>query len=45
MTINCAIKGRRAEHRARQLLEQSGYHVLRAAGSKGVVDFVAWNSK
>jgi Holliday junction resolvase len=42
--MNCAIKGRRAEHRARHLLESSGFTVCRAAGSRGLVDLVAWDS-
>ena len=41
--MNPARKGRRAEHRARHALEAAGYTVLRAAGSKGVADLVAWN--
>ena len=44
MSINCALKGRRAEHRARALLEELGYTVTRAAGSKGLVDLVAWDA-
>ena len=42
--MNTAHKGRRAEHRARRLLEADGYTVTRAAGSKGVADLVAWNA-
>lgn len=42
--MNTAHKGRRAEHRARRLLEAAGYTVTRAAGSKGVADLVAWNA-
>jgi Holliday junction resolvase len=41
--VNGARKGRRAEHRARDLLLAEGYQVTRAAGSKGVVDLIAWN--
>jgi Holliday junction resolvase len=37
-------KGRRAEHRARALLEAAGYRVTRAAGSKGPADVIAWNA-
>jgi hypothetical protein len=33
--MNTAHKGRRAEHRARTLLEAAGFAVCRAAGSKG----------
>lgn len=39
-----AHKGRRAEHRARRLLESAGYEVTRAAGSKGPADLIAWNT-
>jgi Holliday junction resolvase len=42
--LNAAHKGRRAEHRARALLEAAGYAVCRAAGSKGPADLVAWNT-
>lgn len=42
--MNTAHKGRRAEHRARRLLEAAGYTVTRAAASKGVADLVAWNA-
>ena len=42
--VNTARKGRRAEHRARALLEAAGYTVVRAAASKGVCDLVAWNA-
>lgn len=42
--MNPAHKGRRAEHRARRLLEAAGYQVTRAAGSKGPADLVAWNA-
>jgi Holliday junction resolvase len=41
--INTSHKGRRAEHRARTLLEAAGFAVCRAAGSKGPADLVAWN--
>jgi Holliday junction resolvase len=41
--VNCAVKGRRSEHRARALLEAAGYVVCRSAASKGLVDLVAWN--
>jgi Holliday junction resolvase len=36
-------KGRRLEHRARALLAAAGYSVVRAAGSKGPVDLIAFN--
>jgi Holliday junction resolvase len=42
--MNAAHKGARAERRARALLEGTGFTVCRAAGSKGVVDLVAWNA-
>ena len=39
-------RGVRAEHRARDLLKQQGYHtVIRAAGSKGAFDLVGLGSK
>lgn len=41
--MNAAHKGRRAEHRARALLEAAGFEVCRAAGSKGPADLVAWD--
>lgn len=41
--MNTAAKGRRAEHRARAILEADGYHVVRAAASKGPADLVAWS--
>jgi hypothetical protein len=41
--MNTAHKGRRAEHRARALLEAAGA-VCRAAGSKGPADLVAWDT-
>ena len=42
--MNAAYKGRRAEHRARALLEAAGFAVCRAAGSKGPADLVAWDT-
>ena len=42
--MSTATKGRRAEWKARKLLEAAGYTVTRAAGSKGAADLVAWNS-
>lgn len=37
------ISGRRAEWLARNELTKDGYTVVRAAGSKGKIDLVAWN--
>lgn len=42
--MNTSIKGRRAEHRARRILEKAGYTVTRAAASKGAADLIAWSS-
>jgi hypothetical protein len=42
--MNAAHKGRRAERRARALLEAAGFEVCRAAGSKGPADLVAWDT-
>ena len=42
--MNTAHKGRRAEHRARRLLEAAGFAVCRAAGSKGPADLIAWDA-
>lgn len=42
--MNTAAKGRRAEHRCRDILETAGYSVLRAAGSFGAFDLIALNS-
>jgi hypothetical protein len=39
--MNTASKGRRNEHRSRELLERAGYVVVRAAASKGTFDLVA----
>lgn len=41
--MNTAAKGRRAEHKTRNLLEAEGYSVIRAAASKGVFDLCAYN--
>lgn len=41
--MSTATKGRRAEHKARAILEAAGFSVTRAAGSKGPADLVAWN--
>lgn len=38
-------KGRRAEHELRHILENSGWRVIRSAGSKGVADLVAFNKQ
>jgi Holliday junction resolvase len=37
-------KGRRLEHRARQLLEDAGFEVIRSAGSKGPVDLIGFDA-
>ncbi|HEY4721038.1 MAG TPA: hypothetical protein VII92_04275, partial [Anaerolineae bacterium] len=37
------LSGRRAEYAARRRLQLNGYTVVRAAGSKGPIDLVAWN--
>lgn len=42
--MNAAHKGRRAEHRARALLEAARFSVCRAAGSKGPADLIAWDT-
>jgi hypothetical protein len=42
--VNTAAKGRRAEHRARALLEAAGFCVCRAAASKGPADLIAWTA-
>ena len=42
--MNASHKGRRAEHRARALLEAAGFSVCRAAGSKGPADLIAWDT-
>jgi Holliday junction resolvase len=42
--MSTATKGRRAEHRARNILRDAGYQVTRAAGSKGPADLIAWNT-
>jgi len=42
--MNTAHKGRRAEHRARAILEAAGFSVVRAAASKGPADLVAWDT-
>lgn len=39
--MSTASRGRSYEHRVRDLLTGAGYYVIRAAGSKGVVDLVA----
>lgn len=40
---NNGAKGRRAEWRSRDWLQAQGYEVVRAAGSKGTFDLVAFN--
>ncbi len=42
--MNTSAKGRRLEHRSRELLEAAGYTVLRAAASKGDFDLVGYSS-
>ena len=42
--MNTADKGRRAEHRARAILEAAGFCVVRAAASKGPADLIAWDA-
>jgi Holliday junction resolvase len=37
--------GRRAEYRAKRILELAGYEVTRAASSKGVADLIAYNAQ
>lgn len=37
-------KGRRAEYRAKGILEAAGFQTTRAAGSKGGADLIAWNT-
>ena len=41
--MNTAKKGRRAEHRCQRLLEAAGFATVRAAGSKGPADIVAFD--
>lgn len=43
--MNTAGKGRRNEWKTRDLLRREGYHVVRSAGSKGIVDIVAFNGQ
>ena len=38
------VRGRKAEWKSRDLLVKQGYTVVRAAGSKGAYDLVAWNT-
>jgi len=42
--VIAAHKGRRAEWRTRDRLLAAGYEVVRAAGSKGAFDLVAWTT-
>ena len=37
-------QGRAAEYRCQELLETEGYTTCRAAGSKGKIDVIAWNT-
>jgi len=39
--MNTAAAGRRREHKSRRWLEDRGFHVVRAAASKGLFDLVA----
>lgn len=39
--LNRAVKGRRLEYRARDILERASYLVIRSAGSHGPFDLVA----
>lgn len=39
--MSTATRGRQYEHRVRDDLAANGYYVIRAAGSKGVMDLVA----
>lgn len=43
--MNKYSKGRRFEYKIMRLLKADGYNVLRSAGSHGLYDIVAWNSK
>ncbi len=43
--MNRYAKGARLERRARRELETQGYTVIRSAGSRGVVDLVAFNTR
>ena len=42
--MNTAAKGRRLEHRSRELLEAAGFTVIRAAASKGDFDLVGYST-
>ena len=42
--MNRSAKGRRAEYRARAILEAAGFCVCRAAASKGPADLIAWDA-
>lgn len=39
------IAGRAAEYEARDILHQAGYDVIRAAGSHGLFDLIAWKNR
>jgi len=41
---NAKAKGTRNEHKSRDLLAAQGYYVIRAAGSLGLWDLVAFNT-
>ena len=39
------IAGRAAEYEARTILQNAGYDVMRAAGSHGLFDLIAWKNR
>lgn len=39
------IAGRAAEYEARDILQKAGYDVMRAAGSHGIFDLIAWKGR
>jgi hypothetical protein len=44
MPNNNYIRGRAKEYRCQEDLEAEGYETLRASGSKGKADIIAWNN-
>ncbi|MBI3109295.1 MAG: hypothetical protein HYY95_27605 [Candidatus Rokubacteria bacterium] len=42
--MNTSAKGRRLEHRSREVLEAAGFTVVRAAASKGDFDLVGYSA-